>query len=303
MTPRGRQHQDIDAIVERVTAVVRERLAGSAPAPAAPAGSTEVCPPVVCERCPSFTGCSTTTTTLRSSGADRIGGKLGMGELPADLARTIDHTLLKPEATKDEVVQLCKEACEHGFKSVCINPTWVRLCRSLLEGSDVLTVAVVGFPLGAGTPAGKAFEAREAVRAGAQELDMVINIGALRSGDFALVHDDIRRVVQAARPVPVKVILETSKLTDEEKVTGSALSKLAGAAFVKTSTGFGGGGATVEDVALMRRVVGANLGVKASGGVRTKDDAEAMIAAGATRLGASAGITIVTGKTAKRGGY
>jgi deoxyribose-phosphate aldolase len=166
-----------------------------------------------------------------------------------------------------------------------------------------MTVVVIGFPLGSGTASAKAFEARDAVRAGAEELDMVLNIGALRSGDYATVEDDIRRVVEAGRPVPVKVILETSKLTDEEKVIGSALSKLAGAAFVKTSTGFGGGGATVDDIALMRRVVGSELGVKASGGVRTKEDVEAMIGAGATRIGASASVAIVTGKKTSKGGY
>jgi len=281
-------------IVERVTAEVRRQLA---------LPGDGACPPTTCAECPKFEGCTTVASAMGGSGAVRIGGRPGMGALPATLAGTIDHTLLKPEATRDEVIALCKEAKKHGFASVCVNPTWIRLARSILDGSGVMTVVVIGFPLGSGTASAKAFEARDAVRAGAEELDMVLNIGALRSGDYATVEDDIRRVVEAGRPVPVKVILETSKLTDEEKVIGSALSKLAGAAFVKTSTGFGGGGATVDDIALMRRVVGSELGVKASGGVRTKEDVEAMIGAGATRIGASASVAIVTGKKTSKGGY
>ena len=296
---------ELQGLVERVTESVRQRLAAGVAAPegarSAPGGA---CPPTPCGSCTSFGGCCSCATTLQSLGADRVGGKPGMGELPSGLAGYIDHTLLKPEATRTEVLELCKEAREHGFASVCLNPTWVRTAKTALRGSPVMTVAVIGFPLGAGTPGAKACEAREAVAAGAQELDMVLNIGALRSGDFALVEEDIRAVAQAAAPVPVKVILETSKLTDDEKVIGCALAKIAGAAFVKTSTGFGGGGATVSDISLMRRVVGAEMGVKASGGVKTTEDAEAMIAAGATRIGASASIAIVTGKRPARGsGY
>jgi deoxyribose-phosphate aldolase len=207
----------------------------------------------------------------------------------------IDHTLLKPEATRDEVVKLCEEARKHHFASVCVNTTWAGVCKAMLAGSDVLVCCVVGFPLGAMAPTAKAYEAREAVRQGAREIDMVINIGALKSRDYETVFEDICRVVKASAPAGVKVILETSALTEEEKIIACAMSKLAGAAFVKTSTGFGKGGATVEDIQLMRRIVGGELGVKASGGVRTADDALKMAAAGANRLGASASVAIVSG--------
>jgi deoxyribose-phosphate aldolase len=215
--------------------------------------------------------------------------------VPADLAKLIDHTLLKPEATRDEVVKLCEEARAHRFASVCVNTTWVPLCKALLAGTDVMVCAVVGFPLGAMTPSAKAYEAREAMRQGAREIDMVINIGALKSRDYETVFEDICKVVKACAPARVKVILETSALDTEQKIIGCTLSKLAGAAFVKTSTGFGKGGATVEDVALMRRVVGPELGVKASGGVRTAEDVIKMAQAGANRIGASASVAIVTG--------
>jgi deoxyribose-phosphate aldolase len=207
----------------------------------------------------------------------------------------IDHTLLKPEATRDEVVKLCEEARKHRFASVCVNTTWVPLCKALLAGSDVMVCAVVGFPLGAMSPSAKAYEAREAMRQGAREIDMVINIGALKSRDYETVFEDICRVVKSAAPAAVKVILETSALDTEQKIIGCTLAKLAGAAFVKTSTGFGKGGATVEDVELMRRVVGPDIGVKASGGVRTADDVLRMAQAGANRIGASASVAIVTG--------
>ena len=224
-----------------------------------------------------------------------------------ELAPLIDHTLLKPEATRDEIAQLCDEARTHRFASVCVNTTWVPLCSALLAGTGVAVCAVVGFPLGAMAPPAKAFEAREAVRLGAQEIDMVVNLGALRSGDDATVFEDIRGVVSAAAPAVVKVILETSALDTEQKIIGCTLSKLAGAAFVKTSTGFGKGGATVEDVELMRRIVGPDLGVKASGGVRTAEDALKMAQAGANRIGASASVAIVTGSggtaDAKAKGY
>ncbi|HEY5936214.1 MAG TPA: deoxyribose-phosphate aldolase, partial [Kofleriaceae bacterium] len=201
----------------------------------------------------------------------------------------------KADATRDEVVKLCSEARQFNFASVCLNTTWVPLARELLRGSNVMVCAVVGFPLGAMLPSAKAYEAREAVRQGAREIDMVINIGALKSGDYETVFEDICRVVKSSAPAGVKVILETSALDTEQKIVGCTLSKLAGAAFVKTSTGFGKGGATVEDIALMRRIVGTELGVKASGGVRTAEDAIRMAAAGANRLGASASVAIVTG--------
>ncbi|HEX9864276.1 MAG TPA: deoxyribose-phosphate aldolase [Acidimicrobiia bacterium] len=220
-----------------------------------------------------------------------------------DMARYIDHTLLKPEATAAEIDQLCREAAQYRFASVCINPTWVKRAAENLRGTAVPVCTVIGFPLGAGTSEIKAMEARRALRDGAREVDMVLNIGALKSGDHDLVLKDIEKVVDAAHEVGAlcKVILETALLTDEEKVVASALAKKAKADFVKTSTGFGPGGATVYDVALMRETVGPEMGVKASGGVRTTDDAEDMIAAGATRIGASAGIEIVGGKDGGQG--
>ncbi|MBT8495065.1 MAG: deoxyribose-phosphate aldolase [Deltaproteobacteria bacterium] len=223
--------------------------------------------------------------------------------MPKDFAPMIDHTLLKAEATREDVVKLCEEARKYHFASVCVNTTWVPLAKAMLSGSGVMVCCVVGFPLGAMSPTAKAYEARDAVRHGAQEVDMVINIGSLKSRDYETVFEDICRVVKASAPAGVKVILETASLTDEEKVIACSLSKLAGAAFVKTSTGFGKGGATVADVELMRRLVGAETGVKASGGVRTTEDAEKMAMAGANRLGASASVAIVTGKAGATSGY
>jgi deoxyribose-phosphate aldolase len=218
------------------------------------------------------------------------------GSIPDDLARYIDHTLLKANATEEQVLNLCSEAREYNFRSVCVNPTWVPLAAELLRGSDVLTCTVVGFPLGANEPEIKAMEARRAIRNGAREIDMVINIGALKSGDEALVLRDIRAVVEDCVDgnAVCKVILETALLTDDEKRRASELARTARAHFVKTSTGFSTGGATVSDVALMAEVVrGAGMEVKASGGISSYSDAKAMIEAGATRLGASASIGIV----------
>ncbi len=214
--------------------------------------------------------------------------------IDTDLARMIDHTQLRANATQEEIETLCAEAREYGFYSVCVNSMYVPACAAALEGSQSVVCAVVGFPLGAMTPSAKTFEAKEAVRQGASEVDMVLNIGALKSRDYALVTDDIRAVVAAASPGIVKVILETAELTDEEKAIACALAKVAGARFVKTSTGFGGGGATVEDVKLMKRIVGDDMLVKASGGVRTRADAVAMRDAGASRVGASSSVAIVT---------
>lgn len=232
-----------------------------------------------------------------ANGADRVAFHGEAADVPLDLARYIDHTLLGPDATAGDIDQLCDEADRYGFASVCINPTWVKRAANNLRGTGVPVCTVIGFPLGATTTEVKAMEARKALRDGAREVDMVINIGALKSGDHELVYDDIAKVVDAAHEVGAicKVILETSLLTDEEKVIASALAKRAMADFVKTSTGFGPGGATVYDVALMRETVGPEMGVKASGGVRTADDAEDMIAAGATRIGASAGVQIISG--------
>ena len=240
------------------------------------------------------TRCSFKIPELVAAGVDRLGGGLGMGRVSGEVASLIDHTLLKPDATRDQVDKLCDEAARHAFKSVCVNPTWVGHAARRLTGTGVEICTVIGFPLGATMPDAKAHEARRAQDDGATELDMVLNVGRLKSGDDAAVRDDIAAVVGAARPgVLVKVILETCLLTDEEKVRACRLSREAGAHFVKTSTGFSSGGATAHDIALMRRTVGSGLGVKASGGVRTRDDVMEMVKAGATRIGASAGVAII----------
>ncbi|PTM59494.1 deoxyribose-phosphate aldolase [Desmospora activa DSM 45169] len=218
-----------------------------------------------------------------------------------DLASLIDHTLLKPEATAEQIDRLCQEAAVHHFASVCVNPTWVARAAQRLEGTDVKVCTVVGFPLGASHTEIKAVETKRAIQDGAQEIDMVMNIGALKSGDLEAVRRDITAVVEAADGVLVKVILETGLLSADEIRIASEQAKAAGAHFVKTSTGFGNGGATVEAVALMRQTVGPDLGVKASGGVRDRKTAEAMIRAGATRIGASASIAIVTGGVGNEG--
>jgi deoxyribose-phosphate aldolase len=209
----------------------------------------------------------------------------------------IDHTLLKADANALEIEKLCKEAATSGFATVCVNSVWLSKCSELLRGSKTRAITVVGFPLGASTSATKAFEAAEAVRNGASEIDMVLAIGLLKSGDLTAVENDIRTVVEAVRGTPVKVILETALLNEQQKVTACQLAQRAGAAFVKTSTGFASGsgatGATVEDIRLMRATVGPTLGVKASGGIRTREDALRLIEAGATRLGTSAGLTLI----------
>lgn len=214
---------------------------------------------------------------------------------PKELARYIDSTLLKPEATEREIAALCEEALKYNFRAVCVNPVYIRLAAQILDGSETIPITVVGFPLGASETSIKAEEARVACRAGAREIDMVINIGALKSGLLSLVRGDIWAIVNACNDydAPVKVILETSKLTDAEKITACELAQFACASFVKTSTGFGGGGATVEDIELMRKAVGPDMGIKASGGVRTLEDALAIIAASANRLGTSSGAAIV----------
>jgi deoxyribose-phosphate aldolase len=212
-----------------------------------------------------------------------------------ELARMIDHTLLKPEGTKDQIEVLCQEAISYHFAAVCVHPSYVALCAKLLQGTDVEVATVAGFPLGATLPEVKAYEAQRAIAAGADEVDMVLNVGALKSGDYKLVYRDVGTVAQAchARSAILKVIIEAALLTHEEKVAACTLSQMAGADYVKTSTGFGPSGATVEDVALMRRTVGPEMGIKAAGGIRTYADALAMIGAGATRIGASAGVKIV----------
>jgi deoxyribose-phosphate aldolase len=241
--------------------------------------------------------CFDRTGNVVSAGAERLSSTVGVIPQDMSLAGMIDHTLLKPDATQEQIAQLCFEARKHGFASVCVNPTWVELCAQLLHGSSVKVCTVIGFPLGATPPEVKAFETQVALDHGATEIDMVINVGALKARDLELVARDIRGVVTAAHRggAIVKVIIEAVLLTDEEKTISCLLSKEAGADFVKTSTGFASGGATVHDVALMRRVVGPEMGVKAAGGVRTFEDAESMIKAGATRIGASAGVKIIQG--------
>lgn len=241
---------------------------------------------------------------LVAMGVARVGMAPGMSPADMALARMIDHTLLKADATAAEVTKLCQEAAKHHFASVCVNPANVPLAAKLLKGTDVMVCTVIGFPLGASSSEVKAFETKKAIAEGAQEVDMVINIGALKSKQYKLVEDDIRAVVAACpQGITHKVIIETSLLNDEEKVTACALAKSAGADFVKTSTGFSTGGATAHDVALMRATVGPELGVKASGGVRDRQTALAMVKAGATRIGASASVAIVGGGKANTSGY
>jgi len=213
---------------------------------------------------------------ILESGADRIGTKTGINGTKIDgaLAAIIDHTILKPDASREELLKVCSEAKQYNFATVCVNSANIPLVARELKGTPVKPIAVVGFPLGAATSHAKAFEAKEAICAGALEIDMVINIGALKSKDYKTVFEDINAVVEASKPHKVKVIIETSKLDNEEKIVACALSKTAGAAFVKTSTGFGGGGATVEDISLMRRVVSSDMEVKASGGIRSREDGQ-----------------------------
>lgn len=242
--------------------------------------------------CPTF--CSADVQRIVDAGAERIGIVLGETATAHDWASLIDHTLLKPEASEADIRKLCQEAAEFGFASVCVNPGWVKKAAEFLRGSGVPVCTVIGFPLGATLSDVKAYEARRSIFNGAKEVDMVINIGALKSGDDCAVEDDIRAVSQAAHEngVLCKVIIETALLTDEEKVRACLAAKNANADFVKTSTGFSKGGATVHDITLMRRAVGNALGVKASGGVKGIDDARAMFEAGATRIGASVGVKI-----------
>ncbi len=293
----------LDELASIIAERALQRLRGDRSRPVAAVAATPAGQPKECN----IDGCSTCEELSMCSARELYG--IGTARLTPlairtsrDLAPYIDHTLLKPDATRDDLIKLCDEARRYGFATVCVNSSNVALCARLLQGCSTKPIAVVGFPLGAATTSAKVFEAREAIRAGAAEIDMVINIGQLKARNYAYVECDIRGVVDAAKPRPVKVILETGALTRDEKVIGCALSKAAGAAFVKTSTGFGPGGATAEDVALMRQIVGDDVGVKASGGVRTAADAQKMVEAGANRLGASASVAIVTGVSAVSGG-
>ncbi len=291
--------ENLSNLVDEIASRVRQRLL------AARAGKEEPCTPAPAKPsadCASSCDACSNAPTCGTVQAVRLGAARIVPDAvktSADIAPYIDHTLLKADATREEVLKLSEEARKFGFATVCVNSVHVGTAARVLAGTKVLPIAVVGFPLGAGLPSAKAFEAREAIRCGAREIDMVINIGALKAKDYNTVLCDIQKVVEASRPYPVKVIIETSQLEQDEKVIACALSKAAGAAFVKTSTGFSGGGATAEDVALMRRVVGDEVGVKASGGVRSTEDALKMIQAGANRIGASASVAIVTGGQAK----
>jgi deoxyribose-phosphate aldolase len=275
---------DFERLVEQITDVIVARLNGGEQAHDGACGCESAC----------FNRCPERMQRVVDAGAARIGLVLGEAATARDWASLVDHTLLKPEASEADIRRLCEEAAQYHFASVCVNPTWVKSSACMLRGSGVPVCTVVGFPLGATLADVKAYETRRAIFDGAREVDMVINIGALKSGDDCAVEYDIRSVVEAAHAegVLVKTIIEAALLTDDEKVRACLAAKHAGADFVKTSTGFAKSGATVADVALMRRTVGAEMGVKAAGGVRGIADARAMVEAGATRIGASVGVKI-----------
>ena len=278
------QNGDIELLIEQITDAIVARLNGDGLDQAGMCGCTSEC----------FNRCPERMHRVVDAGAARIGLVLGETASAKDWASLIDHTLLKPEATDEDIKRLCEEASRYRFASVCVNPTWVKVAACSLRGSGVPVCTVIGFPLGATLADVKAYEARRAIFDGASEVDMVINVGALKSGDDCLVEHDIRSVVQVAHEYEAtcKVIIETALLTDDEKVRACLAAKKAGADFVKTSTGFSKSGATVADIALMRRTVGADLGVKASGGVKGLEDARKLVEAGATRIGASVGVKI-----------
>jgi len=286
---------ELDSLVAQIGEEILSRLNGSVPAPTKGEGLNlpdQVCPGCS-QRCPQT--CARNTREIIAAGATRVSASERLTRIDPEIAALIDHTILKPEATRADILKVCREARQHGFASVCVNPYWVPLVRAELQGTQVKVCSVIGFPLGATSTEAKVAEAGAALRGGANELDMVINVGALRSGDHESVKLDIQQVVKVAHDAGaiVKVILETALLDDNQKAVACTLSKLAGADFVKTSTGFGPSGATAHDVALMREVVGPEMGVKASGGIRTLADLKAMTAAGATRIGASASVKIV----------
>lgn len=297
--------EKIDEIVEIIAKRVTEKLQQMGVTPNLPINNDCTSCGTACVHCGQcIVKNISAVDKIVKNGATRIGANPGISKsIDSKLAGMIDHTLLKPDATQDELKKVCDEAKQYHFATVCVNSSNIPFIARQLKGSGVKPIAVVGFPLGAATPQAKAFEAKEAIKAGAEEIDMVINIGALKSKNYKMVYEDILCVVNASRPHKVKVIIETSSLDHDEKVAACVLAKTAGAAFVKTSTGFASGGATVEDIELMRRIVGDDMEVKASGGVRSKEDAEAMIKAGANRIGASASVAIVTGAKSKSGKY
>jgi deoxyribose-phosphate aldolase len=275
---------NIEDLVSQITDVILSRLGGVSSASECHLHHDEC-----------FVKCPDRMHSLLADGGVRFGLTGAESEAAREVARFIDHTLLKPDASRNEILKVCEEGVRYGFASVCINPIWVREAACALRGSGVKVCTVIGFPLGANSPDTKAYEARRSIFDGATELDMVINVGALKSGDHDLVSRDIRGVVEVAHDAGYicKVIIETALLTDDEKVSACLIAKEAGADFVKTSTGFSKGGATAADVALMRRAVGGQMGVKASGGVRDLKQAQEMIRAGATRIGASVGVQII----------
>jgi deoxyribose-phosphate aldolase len=283
---------DREELIARVTREVVARLAAQGRSPEPGSGSCEPC--VACGLCVERRAGD--VRTIIASGASRVSAASGVSGFRRELAAMIDHTLLRPTASRDEIITLCDEARRFAFASVCVNPCYVSLCAQILRLTNVKVCTVVGFPLGANRPETKAFETGRAIADGAQEIDMVANIGAMKSKDYALVESDIRGVVDACRGIVVsKVIIEAALLSDEEKVRSCQIVKGAGADFVKTSTGFGPGGATAHDVRLMRATVGEEMGVKAAGGIKDLPTAEEMIAAGASRIGASASVKIVGG--------
>jgi deoxyribose-phosphate aldolase len=285
------------AELDKLVAQIGEEILARVPAAAPKKGEglnlpDQVCPGCV-QRCPQT--CAKNTKEIIAAGASRVSASERLTRIDPAIAALIDHTILKPEATRSDVVKVCREAREYRFASVCVNPYWVPLVARELAGTGVKVCTVVGFPLGATTTDSKVAETTGALRSGAQEIDMVINVGALRSGEFDTVRNDIEQVARVAHQAGaiLKVILETALLDDSQKTMASKLAKAAGADFVKTSTGFSTAGATAHDVALMRTAVGPEMGVKASGGIRTLQDVQAMTAAGATRIGASASVKIV----------
>jgi deoxyribose-phosphate aldolase len=283
--------------LEQLVQVVTEEILGYLGGPTAPGLVGLELDDVICPGCDQncVEKCARKTRKVIDAGADRISAGPAVAQVDADIAALIDHTLLKPEASRDDIRKLCQEAVRFSFASVVVNPWYVPLAAELLRGSPVKVCTVAGFPLGSTLPQVKIYETEEAVKMGAQEIDMVINVGALKSGQDDLVELDVRGVVEASHRggAICKAILETALLTLEEKVRASIACKKAGADFVKTSTGFGPGGATAEDVALMRAVVGSEVGVKAAGGIRSLEDLRKMVSAGATRIGASASVRIL----------
>ena len=299
---------ELDALVAQIGEEILARM-GSSTAGLPPKGEGLNIPDMVCpgctQRCPQT--CERKARNIVAAGADRLSASDTLTRIDPEIAGMIDHTLLRPDATHDEIVKLSREARKYGFASVCVNPYWVPVVAAELAGSPVKVCTVIGFPLGANSTEVKVAETEAALRVGAQEIDMVQNVGALRSGDYETVRNDIHAVVEAAHRAGaiVKVILETALLDDNQKAMASTLAKMAGADFVKTSTGFAASGATAHDVALMRSIVGPDMGVKASGGIRTLDDVKKMAAAGASRIGASASVKIVeaVADTSTKTGY